>query len=74
MFRVQNVCSAGSEKNTRRTDILEFIEKLVEFEKYCPKCKHWKKKEDEAPCRDCVSVAARAFSHKPEKFEAKKKG
>ena len=53
---------------------MELIEKLVEFEKWCPKCKHWKKKEDETPCCDCVSVAARPFSHKPEKFEAKKKG
>lgn len=45
--------------------------KLVEFMEWCHKCKHVDKAEIEEPCDECISVAAREFSHKPLKFEAK---
>lgn len=44
---------------------------LVEFDMYCPACKHVKKKEDEEPCSECLKVAARENSRKPERWESK---
>lgn len=45
--------------------------KLVEFMEWCHKCKHCDTPEIDEPCDSCISVAAREFSHKPEKFEPK---
>lgn len=47
--------------------------KFVEFDKYCSQCKHYDVLETEEPCNGCLTIAARANSHKPEKFEEKKK-
>lgn len=44
--------------------------KLVKFEKYCKKCKHFKKKEVEEPCNECLEEPVNLFSHKPTKFES----
>lgn len=43
--------------------------KLVDFKKYCEKCKHFKKKEVEEPCDECLENPVNLFSHKPTKFE-----
>lgn len=43
--------------------------KLVEFDLYCPVCKHFSKDQNEEPCESCLSVPARANSHKPERWE-----
>jgi len=43
--------------------------KIVDFDQYCPICKHTSKEVYEDPCYDCIGVAARQYSHKPEKFE-----
>lgn len=45
--------------------------KIVDFHKYCPKCKHEKESATEDPCNECLSIPARIDSHKPEKFESK---
>ncbi len=42
---------------------------LVDFDLYCPACKHVNKDQNEEPCETCLSIAARANSHKPEKWE-----
>lgn len=47
--------------------------KIVHFDEYCMKCEHRKKKEDETPCDECLSNPANVDSHKPVKFEEKKK-
>lgn len=43
--------------------------KIVEFEVYCPKCKHKNVDDFEDPCNDCLNCPARQYSHKPINFE-----
>lgn len=45
--------------------------KLVEFENWCPKCKHINVEETEEPCNECLTYPAAEDSHKPIKFEEK---
>ena len=45
--------------------------KIVEFHEYCNKCKHKSVGESEKPCYECLHEAARQYSHKPARFEAK---
>lgn len=47
--------------------------KIVEFDKYCPKCEHKNLSESERPCSECLEEPARQYSHKPAKFEEKGK-
>lgn len=51
------------------SDCGENTKKIVEFEKYCEKCKHWTKSADAKPCSICLSIAARDYSHTPEFFD-----
>lgn len=44
---------------------------IVDFDKYCPNCKHFEKSEAESPCDDCLEVSARYGSRKPERWEEK---
>lgn len=48
--------------------------KLVEYHKWCKKCKHYEKKEITEPCQECMSHPARRSSHKPINFKEKEKG
>lgn len=41
---------------------------LVDFEKYCPLCKHHDKPEVKDPCNDCLAIGAREETAKPEYF------
>ena len=43
--------------------------KVVEFDKFCEKCKYFEKKENEDPCWDCLCDGVNYNSHKPTKFE-----
>ena len=47
--------------------------KIVEFDKYCPKCKNKDVKETDNPCDICLSVPVREATRMPEKFEEDKK-
>ena len=47
--------------------------KIVHFDEYCRKCEHRKKKEDDTPCDECLENPVNVDSHKPVKFEEKKK-
>ena len=49
----------------------ESREKIVDFDKYCPTCKHKevKDKEGEEPCEECLSSPTNLDSHKPVKYE-----
>lgn len=47
--------------------------KIVEFDKYCPKCEHKNLSESERPCSECLEEPARQYSHKPAMFEEKGK-
>lgn len=43
--------------------------KIVEFYKWCEKCKYYDKKESEDPCWDCLCDPVNVASHKPTKWE-----
>ncbi len=49
-----------------------YQEKIVEFDVYCPKCKHYKKKESEDPCWDCLCCPTNVWSTRPKYFEENK--
>lgn len=46
-------------------------DKIVEFNKYCSKCKNYEKSEQEDPCFECLENPVNLGSHKPVKFEEK---
>ena len=46
--------------------------KIVDFEGYCKKCKHFEKKETEDPCWNCLCNSVNYDTHKPTKFEENK--
>lgn len=43
--------------------------KIVEFDKYCIKCKHNDIEEYEDPCNECLSNPTNANSRRPVMFE-----
>lgn len=47
--------------------------KLVDFDKYCPRCIHWEEDESDPyqKCNDCLAEEARLNSHKPINFKEK---
>lgn len=45
--------------------------KIVDFEKYCPKCKYYENGIEEEPCWTCVDTPGRIDSRMPEKFKEK---
>ena len=45
--------------------------RIVMFSKYCSKCKHYEKSEQEDPCFECLENPVNLGSHKPVKFEEK---
>ena len=49
------------------------MEKIVEFELYCSKCKHYDSSDADDPCDYCLSVPARENSRRPIKDEENKK-
>lgn len=46
-------------------------QKIVDFEKYCPKCEHYSKSENEDPCWGCLDTPTNTYSHKPILFKEK---
>ena len=44
-------------------------EKIVEFNMWCPKCKHSEKSESEDPCFTCLENPVNLGSRKPIKYE-----
>ena len=52
---------------------MEHQYKEVYFHEYCPKCEHAKVKNHEEPCNECLENPLNLYTHKPVKFEEKKK-
>ena len=46
-------------------------EKIVKFDWWCIRCKHFEKDESEDPCYDCLADPTNFESTKPIKFEEK---
>ena len=47
--------------------------KEVYFGEYCKTCEHFNKDSDQKPCCDCLNEPVNLHSHKPVKWEEKKK-
>lgn len=41
----------------------------VDFQEWCPKCEHFKLKEHEDPCHDCLNEPVNDDSRKPVMFK-----
>ena len=51
------------------------MQHIVQFEEYCPKCKHFTKLETEDPCWTCLTNPVNEDSVRPTEFkERKEKG
>ena len=50
---------------------MELYEKMVEYEKWCPKCIHFKELDWKDACNDCLNNPFNDFSHKPINFKEK---
>lgn len=46
--------------------------KIVEYDKWCESCKHYKLEESEDPCHDCLADPFNNDSHKPVNWEENK--
>lgn len=44
-------------------------EREVDFQKYCAICKHRDKREEEAPCDECLAYPSNTDSRKPVMFK-----
>lgn len=45
------------------------MEKIVNFDHYCPKCKYYRTEETEDPCDECLSNPTNEDSHEPVSFK-----
>lgn len=52
---------------------MEEFYKEVYFDKYCRQCEHKAKKENEAPCDECLSEPVNTNSEKPVYFRSVEK-
>lgn len=48
---------------------MENVEKIVDFQAYCPKCEHWPLDMSEYPCNECLMHATNVYSRKPVLFK-----
>lgn len=48
--------------------------KEVYFNEYCKTCEHWKVKDTENPCNECLDNPINLHSHKPVNYKKAKKG
>ena len=51
---------------------MEIVDKEVRFDKYCSKCKHARKAENEEPCWECLTNSVNEYSHRPVNYEEDK--
>ena len=47
------------------------MEKLVDYYTYCKECVHYKGKETDDPCDECLRFPVNEDTHKPVNFEPK---
>lgn len=52
---------------------MEYIDKIVDFEKYCKTCTHCDVKEVEDPCNECLDNPVNQHTTKPIKYEEDEK-
>lgn len=45
------------------------MQKIVDFDEWCPKCEFYKLPEEEDPCWDCLNEPSNEDSRKPQQFK-----
>ena len=50
---------------------MEYIDKFVEFQDYCHKCKHKDVPETDDPCNECLTEPVNYYTHRPVNYEEK---
>lgn len=48
---------------------MELIDKEVDFEEFCPKCKYWELNDGEDPCNECLANPRGQSSRVPQEFK-----
>lgn len=48
---------------------MENIQKIVNFDEYCKRCKYRKVDETKDPCNECLTYGANLYSSRPVNFE-----
>lgn len=48
---------------------MEYPQKEVRFDEFCPKCKFYKLNESEDPCNDCLQNPSNLHSRVPTEFK-----
>ena len=48
---------------------MEYINKFVDFKKYCERCMYKNTKETKDPCNECLDHPVNIHSHKPINYE-----
>ena len=51
---------------------MEYPEKFVRFDEFCPKCKFYKVDDGEDPCHDCLQHPVNLHSRVPTEFKEAK--
>ena len=49
---------------------MEYIDKIVDFEKYCKTCEHKNVEEKFDPCHECLNNPVNTHSKKPVNYKA----
>lgn len=44
---------------------MEIVDKIVEFDKYCPTCEHHDLPENEMPCDECLAYPFNQHTSRP---------
>ena len=52
---------------------MEYIDKIVDFEKYCKDCEYKDTEDYKDPCHECLNNPSNEHSHKPINFKKKEK-
>lgn len=50
---------------------MEYVDKEVEFDKYCPYCAHVNEFDGDDPCDECLANPVNQNSHKPINYKEK---
>ena len=50
---------------------MDLVTHIVRFDEWCDKCAHWKTKDEDEPCNECLCEPLNTNSKQPIRFEEK---
>lgn len=48
---------------------MEIVHKIVDFARYCERCKYWYTKPEDEPCNECLTNPTNVNSQKPVNYK-----